>query len=121
MHGLVCVLILILVLVAAFAPGPVQAEVGVVFFLPNRRMSVAEEQLEAGVAKFVVTADVDESGGTGLRSGQSLGTVVESFSSERHLLAEIALHQPSGKGEIAISGSVSKHGLACAAIGGPGA
>jgi hypothetical protein len=69
------------------APGPIEAEVRIILRLPNSSVAVAKEQLKAGIAKFVIPADVDQRGGPGLRSSQPFGAVVKDLGPERPFFA----------------------------------
>src|SRR5271155_4449594 len=107
-------------LVAAplFAPGPIQPKIGIVFFLPDDGMAVTKQQLKTGIAEFVVTTDIQQRRRFGLWRCQTLRAVIEDLGPQRHLLAQIPLHQPAGERKVAIAGRLD-HRNPAPSVGGP--
>ena len=66
-----------------FAPGPIEPQVGVVFALASDGVAVGEEQLKARISKFVVTAHVQQGGGSGLWCRQTFWPVIEDLRAQR--------------------------------------
>src|ERR1700678_4306188 len=59
-----------------FSPGPVHADVSVIFGLSGNRVAVAKEKLLVGITlEVVIAANVDQGGSLRLRSGKAFAAV----------------------------------------------
>lgn len=105
--------------VVLLAPGPIEAQVAVVFALPDDRMAVAREQLKGRISKFVIAAEIEQRGGVCLWSGQTFRPVIEELAAQRKLLADIALQEPACERKVAIAFDVVEKRGATAAVGRP--
>src|SRR5277367_5791148 len=82
-------------------------------------MAVCEQQLKSWVPEFVVTAHVQQKGGSCLRRPQAFCRVIESFRAQRQLFANVALHQPARKRKVAQTIHMVEKRFSASAIGGP--
>src|SRR3569833_1983290 len=95
---------LVFVFIVLFAPGPVEAEVCIVFGLTSDGVAVGKKQLIFFVpVKFVITAEINQRGCPSLGRGIAFRTVEKGFSAERPFLSEIALHEPAGERIVAVA------------------
>ena len=100
------------------SPRVVNTKIGIVLGLPKSRVAVGKQDLQAGVVDVIVSTDIDHGGRPCLCGRQSFRPMRINFRSQRKLLSNIPLQQPSAIGEIAIP-VLSDNLVSGAAVGGP--
>src|SRR5271157_1005600 len=86
--------------VLVFSPSPVHARVSVILSLAGDRMSIAEQELFAGMMlEVVITANVDHRRASGLRRGKTFAPMRKELRAQLKPLVDFPFHQPSGISE----------------------
>src|SRR5271157_3263602 len=105
--------------VLVFTPSPVHARVSVILCLAGDRMSIAEQELFAGMMlEMVIAANVDHRRAFGLCRGITFAPMRKELRAQLKPLVEFPFYQPSGIWEVAVAG-LRRHLIAAASINQP--